>query len=295
MSAYQNWVQQRERLREALQRTGDAASAAYETRHAIAQVEQNAMAEQPDDLLRQQTGILFSCVKTSLNLLDISVTTKVWVAQTQMEPRAKKAWLVPLLVAAVCLLIAGGYGYSKGLWLVWLPVAVATVCVAVTLWALRRKPANPALTDDRLNVTAKPDADKLFSAIDAQLKAIDRYINDFAYLNEQSALQNQAPDSRNAALLAELMQTAYECEGESGEEVIQTAHRLLSSLGIQAVAYQPRDARLFTVLPSLSQTRTLVPALLSLKDGALLYRGTAAVISADTPQSDAETPSGGAL
>jgi hypothetical protein len=47
---------------EHLRNAGDA-SAAYLTRHAIAQVEQNVMAEQPDDLLRQQTGILFACVK----------------------------------------------------------------------------------------------------------------------------------------------------------------------------------------------------------------------------------------
>ena len=49
MGAYQCWLAQRERLREALAATGDAAGAAYLTRHTLAQVEQNTMAEQPDD------------------------------------------------------------------------------------------------------------------------------------------------------------------------------------------------------------------------------------------------------
>ncbi len=283
MSAYQCWQAQKERLREALQASSDTAGAASAARHALAQVEQNAMAEQPDDLLRQQTGILFSCLKTSLNLLDISIATKVWVARAQAEkPKARPAswWLVP---ACALQLAAGFFAYFKGQFLMWVPLAAALVLTLVGWFSLRRVPKETELPEDRLKVTAKPDTEKLFAALDAQMKAIDRYVNDFAYLNQQNALRNSAPDWKNTAALAELMEAVCECEGETGEEATAAAERLLFVLGARAVRYAPAESGLFNVLPSVTETRTLVPALVSAKDGALLYRGTAAVLETEPP------------
>jgi len=290
MSAYQCWLTQKERLREALQASGDTANAASLTRHTLAQVEQNVMAEQPDDLLRQQTGILFSCFRTSLNLLDISITTKVWVAQTQAEkPKARPAswWLLPACAAQ---LAAGLIAYLKNMPLIWMPLAAALVLTLVGWFALRRSPREAEPAEDRLKVTAKPDTEKLFQSIDAQMKAIDRYVNDFAYLNEQNALRNSTPGWKNVAALAELMEAVYECDGEAGQEAAATAERLLSGMGARAVPYSAADAGLFNVLPSITETRTLVPALVSLKDGALLYRGTAAALTAENTAAAAVAP-----
>lgn len=294
MSAYQCWLAQRERLRESLHATGDASGAVYLTRYALAQVEQNAMAEQPDDLLRQQTGILFSCCKTSLNLLDISVTTKVWVAQSHAQKPKKRFSYWAMLSACALQLALLVYAYSNKVWLLCVPSGgsfIATIIGWISL-AKGRKPEEP--NDDRLKVTARPDTEKLFAAIDAQMKSIDRYINDFAYLNEQNAIQNGSAYVENNALLAELMQAVYECEGDARDEAVSAAERLLESIGVRAVDYATADARLFNVLPSITETRTLVPALLSQKDGALLYRGTAAVLQHTAPSlqsslSDSET------
>ena len=282
MGAYQCWLSQRERLRESLQNAVDTNGATFAARHAIAQVEQNTMAEQTDDLLRQQTGILFSCVKTSLNLLDISITTKVWVAQAQEENPKKKFALLALLTALVCAAVAGFYGYLKNLPLVWFPVALAVVAVITLYFAQNRRQSRSIPADDKFKVTAKPDAEKLFQAIDAQMKAIDRYMNDFSYLNEQCAVQNNAQELKNVNVLADLMQAVYDCKGEAGEDAVAAAERLLQCLGVRTATYRAEDYRLFTVLPSLSATHTIMPALVSVKDGALLYRGTAAVVS-DNP------------
>jgi len=278
MSAYQCWLAQRERLRENLRATGDASGAAYLTRHALAQVEQNAMAEQPDDLLRQQAGILFSCFKTSLNLLDISISTSVWVAQSKAERKPRRSGWWGLLFA--CLLTAGCvvYAYLAHQWLLCLPPLAVLVAIIIGWVSIARGVQEEEPSEDRLRVTAKPDTEKLFAAIDAQMKAIDRYMNDFAYLNEQNALQNNAGDVKNVALLAELMQAVYDCEGDTRDEAISAAERLLVSAGAKAVTYTQQDMRLFNLLPSLTETRTLVPALVASKDGALLYRGTAAVL-----------------
>jgi hypothetical protein len=280
MSAYQCWCDQKERLREGLRAKGEGAGVTSLVRHALAQVEQNAMAQQPDDLLRQQTGILFSCIKTSLQMLEITVTTKVWVAQSHAEKpkRRPAAWW--LLGACAVQLLLGLYAYFDHQTFMWIALAAAFVCTFVGWFVLRRLPAVTQPDDDRLKVVAKPDTEKLFQSIDAQMKAIDRFINDFAYLNEQNSLRSGAPDPGAIPALAELMQAVCECEGEAGEEAALAAERLISGMGARVVPYSTEESRLFTILPSVSQTRTLLPALVSQKDGSLLYRGTAVVLQA---------------
>ena len=279
MGAYQCWTTQRERLRETLAAAGDAAGAAYLVRHTLSQVEQNTMAEQPDDLLRQQTGILFACVKTSLNLLDISLTSKVWVAQTAAGKPKGGIWRWLLLAALALAAGIGTFAYLRGQWLLFAATATAAV-LGTAGWLLQRRAAKQTgvFDEDRLKVTTMPDAEQLFKAVEAQMRAIDRYINDFAYLNEQSALSHSVPDAQSISVLADLMQAVYETDGEAGEDAAAAAEHLLASLGVRAAGYTPQDARLFTVLPSISETRTLSPALLATKDGALLRRGTAAVM-----------------
>ena len=279
MGAYQCWTTQRERLRETLAAAGDAAGAAYLVRHTLSQVEQNTMAEQPDDLLRQQTGILFACVKTSLNLLDISLTSKVWVAQTAAGKPKGGVWRWLLLAALALAAGIGTFAYLRSQWLLFAAAATAAV-LGTAGWLLQRRAAKQTgvFDEDRLKVTTMPDAEQLFKAVEAQMRAIDRYINDFAYLNEQSALSHSVPDAQSISVLADLMQAVYETDGEAGEDAAAAAEHLLASLGVRAAGYTPQDARLFTVLPSISETRTLSPALLATKDGALLRRGTAAVM-----------------
>lgn len=293
MGAYQCWLAQRERLREGLAIATDAQGATYLTRHTLAQVEQDTMAEQADDLLRQQTGILFSCVKQSLNLLDIPVNTKVWFAAEEAGRKAAPAWRWLLILGCAMLTACGAAAWLAAEWLMLAGLA-AGLALTLTAWlvhgkALRRH-ALPE--DERVQVTARPDAEKLFRAIDTQMRAIDRYINDFAYLNEQSALAGISPDQHSISALAALMQAIYDVEGSEGEDAVAAAERMLSGLGIRAVAYSPQDQRLFTVLPSIQETRTLDPALVSLKDGALLHRGAAAVCEPQHPSAPSRDPVG---
>ena len=278
MSAHQHWITQREQLRAALRNAGDTASATHVVRHAIAQVEQNTMAEQADDLLRQQTGILFSCVKGSLNLLDIAMITQVWQAQSQGgRPKERKRWLWLLVPSLLVQLAVAAYGYyTLRQPLLWVGMAISLGATVASLWIARRKTHASIEPTDALKVTAKPDEEKLYAAIESQMKAIDRYIHDFSYLNEQNTL-NQGGELHHAAMFSDLLQSIGECEGEAAPEAQAIAEQLLLTTGARAVAYSPEVARLFTVLPSLGETRTITPALVSQQDGALLARGAAAV------------------
>ncbi len=291
MSAYQCWLDQRERLREGLRSVSDAEGAASLTRRTLAQVEQNALSEQTDELLRQQTGILFSCFRSSLSLMDVSVSTHVWVAQSEAESVKKQphSWWLP--GACALQLLAGLLAYVKGYVFLWAPIFAALALTLIGLLFIRRPPHHEARKEDRLKITASPDAEKLFQAIEIQMKAIDRFVNDFAYLNEQNAMRGSLPDARNVAALAELMRAIGECDGENSAEAEAAASQLLSVLGMRSVPYAQEVSSLYNVLPSVSETRTLAPALVSLKDGSLLYRGTAAVLLSGTDGGETVTRS----
>lgn len=286
MGAFACWSEQKLKLHEELKESTDMAAVTYALRHTLAQVEQNTMAEQTDDLLRQQTGILFSCVKASAQLMDISVTTKVWVPSGHKEPkRGAGPWLWP--VAALLGTVAGMYGYIKGFPLVWGSVAAALVVAGVALWQEKRRQKH--IPQDEYRVTLRPDLEKLFGRVDGQMQSIDRYINDFAYLNEQSVSQEKAADEKFVGLMADMLEALYECDGEAREAAGEAAQRMMQGLDMEAVEYSPQNRKWFTTLPSKTETRTMVPAILAADDHRLLRRGVAAVC-AEVPAG--EVPAG---
>ncbi len=277
MAAFECWCAQKEKLRESLKDCADTSAVAYAVRHALAQVEQNTMAGQNDDLLRQQTGILFSCVKSSAQLLDISVSSKVWVAQSQRkEKRGGNALL--WIVAGLAQLAAGLYGYFTAQLISWALIAGAFVAAGIALFTARsRGRAGGPDLEDEVRVTLRPDVDKLFQVLDGQMRAIDRFMNDFAYLNEQTMGKGKTPDGKAVTLVADMLEALYECDDEAREAAGAAAGRMLQGLGMEAVEYSDQTRNLFTTLPSKTETRTMVPAILSAEDHRLLKRGVAAV------------------
>ena len=82
MSAFECWEEQRESLRAALKDQTSVADQVYAIRHALMQTEQNTLAQQSDEVLRQQMGVLFSLVKGSVSFLE----TPVAVTSTTVRP-----------------------------------------------------------------------------------------------------------------------------------------------------------------------------------------------------------------
>lgn len=276
MGAYEAWCAQKHKLRQSIQEGQDGGGIAYAVRHALAQVEQSTMAQQGDDLLRQQTGILFSCCKTSASLLDVSVATTAWLPQRQQTVKKSPLTGVLWALAAVLQGAVGLYGYAKGLWMLWIPMAAAVAAaMGALLLGKRKRPKEEP--PGQVKVTLRPDEEKLFRVLDAQTQAIDRYINDFAYLNEQHAAQEAAPEGKMLSRVADMLEALWEYDDGTGEAAQAAAERMLDSMGLAAASYTPENGHLFTVLPSRDQTKTLVPAIVAKDDRRLLRRGVAAV------------------
>lgn len=277
MSAYDCWNEQKERLRKSLAQNQGQRQLSHAVRLAVAQVEQSAMAGQSDDTLRQQMGILFGLCKTCADWLDVTQTATTWTPVSAKQTKRKSGGRLVWTGIGLALQVAAGlYCYGKGWTLGWIAMAAAVVC-AVAAVVTRPQTTEPVL--EEMQVTVRPDLERLLGVMDALMRAIDRYMNDFAYLNEQVAGSGALnPDGRMAGLMAEMMEALYSCGDEAGSSATEAAIRTLKELGMEAVSYTPQTARLFTVLPSKTETATLSPAILSAKDGHLLRMGTAVVV-----------------
>ncbi len=275
MSVYEHWQSQKEALRKALDEQPDLAGVVYQVRHALLQTEQNAMAGIGDDVLRQQTGVLMSLLKTSVGLLEAQIATKVWVPQKQSERKQGRAQWPLWIIAFLLQLLLGGYCYWKGLLLGWIVALGALIVGVIALFAGRKRAPEPMQDDVR--VTLRPDMDRLFGLLDGQMRAIDRAINDLSYLNEQLRGGPEGVSNQTLDRVADLMEALYGMDGDTAQTAAEVSGALLASLGLVAVQYSEKDRSLFNALPSKSETRTLSPAILSAQDRRLLKRGTAAV------------------
>ncbi len=274
MTAYECWLHQKEKLRASITEQTELSSAAYLVRHSLAQVEQTVLAAQQDDVLRQQSGVLFACLKNSTALMDTATGAKVWVAQSvaSAAPKKKGASFFLLLAAAIQL-AAGLLAYSKNELILWVPMLGALILAAIGVILLRKGKPKAAMPEDDIKITLHPDVDKLLRALDAQMQAMDRSLNDFAYLNESPGGKSAALDEQTVDCIADLLESIAELGDDS--PAMDAAKRMLTGLGIEPVPYSEERRQLFTVLPSKSETATLAPALLSREDGRLLRRGTA--------------------
>ena len=282
MGAYDCWCAQKPKLRESLKDCTDAGHMVYAIRHALAQVEQNTLAEKTDDLLRQQMGILFSCCKMSVNLLDMSVATKVWQLQSQKEKKKSGFVWGFWSIAGLAQVATGLIAYIGGQPFAVLFSILALVTAMVALLKTARQKKKLPLPEEQFRVTLRPDEEKLFTSLDAQMQAIDQYTNDFAYLNEQVAGKQTAPERKLVAAAADILEALYEADEKERQGIEEAVSEMLEGMGLAAIPYSKSEQQLFTTLPSKDETRTLIPALVWKEDDRLVKRGVAAVRSADS-------------
>ena len=272
MSIYEHWQVQKETLRSTVHSGMSTADVLYQVRHALLQTEQNALAELDDDLLRQQSGILMNCLKGSLGLLEAHTAGEVWLAQKSAKSQDNALWR---MAAAALALLAVWCGLNAE----WFAMALAAAGLGLGIYALikERKNASSILPRDEVRASVSVDIERMLSVLDAQIRTMDRYLSDFAYLNDQARSSSEGADPITLSRAAELMEALYDCDEETRAPAWESARLLLGRLGLQILDYSEENSRLFNTLPSKNITRTLSPAIVSAEDQKLLRRGTAAV------------------
>lgn len=276
MTALENWQEQRPELIRELKNQQEIGDIIYSVRHAILQTEQNTLAVQTNDILRQQLGILFGLLKGSMSLLNIPAAATTWVPISQKK---KLRAGFPFLMAAACILTAAGiWMYAKGDLLGWLlPLSTLVLGLIGLLLNSRARQKEEAGQAANLRTTYSIDTEQLLGAIEAQIVMIDRCATDFAYLNQSIRQPTGSRGWQNLEAVSELLETIYAYDDDLRTQADDAIRQLLIEMGLEAVDFEPANENLFTQLPSKSMTRTLCPALLSTEDHHLLKRGTAVV------------------
>lgn len=274
MTAFECWQEQRDELKLSLHKQNSMADVVFSIRHALMQTEQNLLAAQTDDVLRQQLGVLFSFAKSAVLYLETPMATSAWVAQSRKKQPANGGKLLLRLMPIGLILLCGLFCYFEKLTFGWILSLVALGFYALSFLP-EKKPAPSQ--DDALRITLQPDVERLLSVIDGQMRTIDRCINDFAYLNDSLRGDDHSANAATAGKIGELLEAVYDVEPESREPLEDALQSLLSDMGLTAVPYSEQTARLFTALPTKNETRTIAPAIVTSDDFGLLRRGTAAV------------------
>ncbi len=274
MSILQYWQPQRDALRAALTDRTSTVDVIYQVRHALLQTEQNALAGMDDDLLRQQASVLLSGLKGSLGLLEAHTAGQVWVAQKaeNQQTISPSLWRS----AAVALILLVVYCLIESEWVAMI-LAIAGLGLGVAALIKDRKSPAYSLPQDEVRVSVHTDIERMLGILDGQMRAMDRYLSDFAYLNDQARGSAEGADPAMLSRAAELMEALYDCTEAERQPAEEAARKLLNRLGMDAIDYCEESSRLFNALPSKSMTRTLSPAIVSVKEQKLLRRGTAAV------------------
>jgi hypothetical protein len=274
MSIVQHWQTQKDALRAVLSDHMSAADTVRHVRHTLLQVEQNALAEMDDDLLRQQASVLMGSLKGSVALLEAHGTAQIWIAQKSKNTKKQAPSFWHYTAAALALL---------AIWCVlngeWIALILSCAGFGLGFYALiqDRKNASALLPRDQVQASVTVDIDQLFTVLDSQIHAMDRYLGDFGYLNDQARGGADNADAITLSRAADLMEALYDCDEAERASAENAARRLLEKLGLQALDYCEKHSKLFNALPSKSVTRTLSPAIVSVKEQQLLRRGTAAV------------------
>lgn len=280
MTAYESWQEQREELSREVAQQQDLSGVIYAVRHALLQTEQNVLASQNDDVLRQQMGVLFALLKNSISLLNVPVSSTTWTAASRRKEKRMEGGFPFLLSAGLALLAAGFWSYAKGdlLGLI-LPLGALVLCIVGLLLNRKEKRALASDHQPQLKVTQSIDPELLLSAIDAQILMIDRCSNDFSYLNQSMRTPAGGIGTQNLEAISDLLEVIYAYDDDLRQQADEAVSHLLSDMGLETMEYSKENQKLFNQLPSKNMTRTLCPAILSAEDHRLLRRGTAVVRS----------------
>lgn len=277
MTAYESWQEQREELSREIARQQELSGVIYATRHALLQTEQNTLASQSDDVLRQQMGVLFTLLKNSITLLNVPVSSTTWTAASRRNEKRLERGFPFLLAAGLVLLAAVLWGYAKANLLGWvLPLSALVLCV-IGLLMNRKERAAKSSAQPQLKVTHSIDPEQLLGAIDAQILMIDRCGNDFSYLNQSLRAPTGGIGMQNLEAVSDLLEVIYAYDDDLRQQAEDAIGHLLAEMGLETMEYTNENQKLFNQLPSKNMTRTLCPAILSAEDHRLLRRGTAVV------------------
>lgn len=219
-----------------------------------------------DDILRQQIALLFLQAERSAEILLIRGEP---VLQAMNAPEAKLTWSQKLLKSSWPMYGLLGAGIASCLFSNL--IAIPFFAASALLFSLREK--NAAEETPRWTAVCGLRTEALEAHITRQAQLIDAHIQDLrALLEDASAPLPDLPLDQDVMTLCQRI-WASASQAPSRDGTLDLVERVLERSELEWADYSEKTRRLYDVMPTHKDSRTIYPALVKKSDGTLVSRG----------------------
>ena len=280
MDAYAAFEERREEIRARLEAAQDAGEAASAAASALERISGALAQDEEDELARQrQQAVLALARRAPLCLRAARAQGRLIVEEVPEQKAPEDRLGKGLRLAGLCLLAALAVYEAVGGRLLFAALQLAGGALLVAgLSRGGNHAAQQAQGAVRAEAVTRADAAELLRAIGELCQAADICVSDLQLLERDGANARivGTADEATLDLLVSLMEAQETGRGDVALRRLEQVKTYLRMMGIEAVDFTAGDAdcaRMFDVLPTLGEPRTVRPALV--RDGELLRRGMA--------------------
>lgn len=280
MDAYAAFEERREEIRARLEAAQDASEAASAAASALERIAGALAQDEEDELARQrQQAVLALARRAPLCLRAARAQGRLIVEEAPAQKAPEDRLGKGLRLAGLCLLAALAVSEAVGGRLLFAALQLAGGALLVAgLSRGGNHAAQQAQGVARAEAVTRADAAELLRAIGELCQAADICVSDLQLLERDGANARivGTVDEATLDLLVSLLEAQETGRGDVALRRLEQVKTYLRMMGIEAVDFTAGDAdcaRMFDVLPTLGEPRTVRPALV--RDGELLRRGMA--------------------
>ena len=280
MDAYAAFEERREEIRARLEAAQDAGEAASAAASALERIAGALAQDEEDELARQRQQAVLALARRAPLCLRAARAQGRLIVEEALEQKAPEDRLGKgLRLAGLCLLAALAVSEAVGGRLLFAVLQLAGGALLVAgLSRGGNHAAQQAQGAAHAEAVTRADAAELLRAIGELCQAADICVSDLQLLERDGANARivGTADEATLDLLVSLMEAKETGRGDVALRRLEQVKTYLRMMGIEAVDFTAGDAdcaRMFDVLPTLGEPRTVRPALV--RDGELLRRGMA--------------------
>ena len=248
---------------DALKSTEDIQS---ELRRVITDTQQLTLSQMNDSLSRQLGSILFSHEAGLISALSAINPPEIKWRKTKLLSLATLFALLGLIAGLGVLFLI----YKSAKWYVFILALVSLVLFVLSFLWPKEKP--------KADIGQSVNAKALFLLTERRMEAIDRDLE--AYLNIPG--KNQDEDEGVLQLITKAVGMKREDPDSVPDELMTAITALSIQRGYSLYDYDGTNDEYFDVMPTIRQTRTIVPALI--KNGRVLSKGLAIEHTQEIPE-----------
>ena len=258
-------------LEESLRRSATSEEAAAAIRTAFERTAALMAQEESDEVTRQRGQAVLAVAKESGTLLR-SVHAEGKLVSSGEEKKEKASPKTMALYGGLGVMaVLAVYELINGRWM----FALLAV-IAVLLLYIGNGPASGEQQKWKAEGTLRFEPEPIIRSMLSMCDAIDIAVQDLAIIDtEQTVRKMSGQEEALLDFVSALLEAKESGRADLVAESAAEAEQTLRRIGIQAIRYSPENGSMFDLLPTLGESRTVRPALVS--GDRIVRRGVAAV------------------